>query len=132
MDIGSIIGIILAFGMILLGAKMEALMVAIPGGDPSKMFPPTPGRYVLVDRVHDFMHADVFVLSYSTFDVSDERGSYEVSGLPPGEVEVNAFLPILGKTVTHQVVVVAGQRTKLDLTLHFDASGDSPAGAGKD
>ncbi|HXK16198.1 MAG TPA: hypothetical protein VNG33_00240, partial [Polyangiaceae bacterium] len=52
----------------LLGAHMQAQMLALPGGAPSTLYPPEPGHYVLTDDIKVFMLADVFVLKYSTHD----------------------------------------------------------------
>ena len=72
----------------LLGSPQQAMLVAVPHGDPVPLYPLHPGRYVLSDAGFPFMRADVFVVKYSTHDVTDLDGRYSVGGIPPGEVTV--------------------------------------------
>ena len=46
----------------LLGSRMDAQLLALPGGVPSTLYPPQPGHYFLSDSIKVFMLADVFVV----------------------------------------------------------------------
>lgn len=107
---------------LLRGAKQIALLVAMPNGDPVKLFPPKVGEYELVDQTHDFATAQVFVLKFPTFAVTKLDGKYEISGVPVGEVNVSAMLPATRAVATQRVKVSAGEVTTVDLTLNFDAA----------
>lgn len=106
------------------GAPKKAVMVAVPQGAPVKLFPMEPGHYMLRDELpKPFLHADVFVLNYATHDVTSLDGGYEISGIPVGEVTVNAFLPAIDKTVEQKITLKEGDNT-LDLTLDYSAKKD--------
>lgn len=106
----------------LLGSKMKTQLVATPfRKGTATLYPPAPGRYVLVDNLRLFMTAEVLVLKYATHDVTGADGRYEISGIPPGKVKVNALLPTTGAVEEREVVLKAGEATELDLTLAFDA-----------
>lgn len=104
----------------LMGGQMKADMIAVPGGSAVKLYPHVPGRYTLIDQMHLFMTADVFVLKYATFDVTGLDGKYEITGVPVGEVSVNALLPATMSVAQKKVKVEAGKTTVVDLELQFD------------
>jgi hypothetical protein len=106
------------------GGNFRAIMVAIPGGDPVKLYPQQVGHYMLRDELpKEFLVADVFVLKYATTDVTGLDGHYEVPGIPVGKVKVTAYLPVLAKTVEKDIEIKEGDND-LDLTLSFDATKD--------
>jgi hypothetical protein len=106
----------------LLGAKTQALLVAIPGGQPIELTPQKVGLHKLVDRSHDFAFADVYVVPYPTVTVTAMDGRFEIPGVPVGTVKVNALLPATGQTVEREVTVVANAKVEVVLELPFDAS----------
>lgn len=109
------------------GAPSKATLVAIPGGDAVRLYPQEPGHYQLKDTLpNPHMVADVFVLAYSTTDVTGLDGKYEITGIPVGQVEVNAMLPATKKSTGQRLEIKEGDNT-LDLTLTFDAKTDDPA-----
>jgi hypothetical protein len=105
----------------LLGDRGGVLLISIPGGDPVTLFPSAVGQFVLVDESHPHAFADVFVLRFSTFDVTGLDGRFEVDRLPPGELKVSAYLPTTRQTVMKTVTVEAGQTVELELEIPFDA-----------
>jgi hypothetical protein len=110
----------------IVGAPAKALMIAVPRGDPVRLYPPRPGRFTLTDRVHPGMNAQVFVLKYPTFDVTGLDGRYEVKGVPPGDVVVGAILPAINKTASKKLRVEGGKTYDVDLEISFDAEKDVP------
>ena len=106
----------------LLGSPQQAMLVSVPHGDPVAVYPVHPGRYVLSDAGFPFMQADVFVVKYSTHDVTGLDGRYSVGGVPPGEVTVTAFLPAIGAQASARVKLLPNASRRADLTLKFDAA----------
>jgi hypothetical protein len=111
----------------LVGAAQAALVVAVPGGDPAKIFPNRVGQYQLQDQTHSFATADVFVLKFPTFAVTGIDGKFDLSGIPAGEVTVSAYLPAIKKTASQKVNIVAGETANVDFTIAFDGVATAPS-----
>jgi hypothetical protein len=110
------------------GAPFRAAMVAVPHGDAVRLYPDQPGHYLLRDMMdRPFMLADVYVLSYSTADVTRADGRYEIAGVPVGKVSVDALLPVIDKTSSKKDVEVHEGENEIDLELTYDAKKDKPA-----
>jgi hypothetical protein len=105
----------------LLGARMKAQLLALPGGVGSTVYPPEPGHYVLTDDMKLFMMADVFVVKYSTHDVTGLDGTFEISGIPVGKARISALLPSTQAVVEKDIEIKAGETLELALALPFDA-----------
>ncbi|MBI4706011.1 MAG: hypothetical protein HY744_33375 [Deltaproteobacteria bacterium] len=112
------------------GSRAAAALVAVPRGDPVKLYVRQPGRYWLRDQMgKPWLGADVFVLRYATVDVTGLDGRYEIGGVPVGKVHVAALLPAANmKTAQRDVELKPGENT-LDLTIEFDAKKDAPGAA---
>jgi hypothetical protein len=118
----------------LLGSRMKAQLLALPGGVASSLYPPEPGHYVLTDDIKVFMLADVFVLKYSTHDVTSLDGRYEIGGIPVGKARISALLPSTGAVVEKDIEIKAGEALDVPLELAFDAkdyAAKSAAGAAR-
>lgn len=102
------------------GGLEGADMIALPNGAPVRLSPTKPGRYRLVDVIRPYVQADLFVVQYRTFDVTDLGGRYEVTGVPVGEVTVNALLPVAMIGAEKKVTVSADRPSEVDLTLTFN------------
>jgi hypothetical protein len=113
----------------LLGARMQAQLLALPGGAPSTVYPPQPGHYVLTDDIKVFMAADVFVLKYSTHDVTNLDGRFEIKGIPVGKARISALLPSTQVVVEKDIEIKAGETLELPLELRFDAKAQAAAAA---
>jgi hypothetical protein len=117
----------------LLGAEMPAQIVAVPRGDPVKLYPLKVGHYVLADGMNrTWMYADVFVLRYATHAVTGLDGHFRIAGIPVGKVKVSAYLPAIDRvlhpdvgvdnpTAERQVEVKAGQSTVVDFVIPYKA-----------
>lgn len=108
----------------LMGYPGQALILAVPGGDPVRFTPTKIGVYQLIDRTHEFVFADVFVVEYPTVAVSGADGKFEIQGVPPGKAKVNALLPITGQTLERDVEVTAQGNVHLELEFEFDVERD--------
>lgn len=104
----------------LVGLPTPAVMAAVPGGDPVVLTPHAPGRFQLIDHTHPFASADVFVVSYPTITVSDEKGRFEIAGIPVGTAKVSVRLPATGLTSEKTITVEAGKPTEVEFELQFD------------
>lgn len=106
------------------GGVYSAVMVAVPSGDPVRLYAQQPGRYMLRDMLPKaFLVADVFVVAYPTHDVTGLDGGYEIAGIPVGPVKVNAYLPVLNQSIEREIEIKEGIN-ELDLILSFDAKKD--------
>lgn len=119
-----------AFMPLLENSGQLAMMVALPGGEPVRLYPSKVGQYRLIDQSHPFATADVFVLKYPTFDVTGLDGEFSIEGIPVGDVVVSAYLPVTRQTATERVVIESGKTAVLNLTLPFlGVSASPPQGA---
>jgi hypothetical protein len=109
------------------GVSTRTIMVAIPKGDPVKLYPTGPGPklYMLRDQLESGLVAHVFVVNYATVDVTGLDGRYEIRNIPAGRVRVDVLLPVIEKSKGEEVDVKEGDNT-FDLTLYFDAQSDLP------
>lgn len=103
----------------LIGVPTYTLRVAMPGGNPVPVFPPSPGHFLLVDETRRYMRSEVYVLNYPTFDVTGLDGAFEIQGVPAGDVKVTAYSPALGKVSEQRVKIQAGRALELKFQLDF-------------
>jgi hypothetical protein len=106
----------------LVGVPSYTLRVAMPGGGPVPVFPPQPGRYLLVEETRDYMRSELYVLNYPTFDVTGLDGAFEITGIPAGEVKVTAFWPALGKVNEQRIKIQSGVSQELKFEFAFSQS----------
>ena len=104
----------------LLGAKMPAQLIALPGGAGSTVYAQQPGRYVLVDSLRIYSMADVLVLKYATHDVTGLDGKFQIERIPAGRVTVSALLPATGETIEQEVNIEPSRTVDLKFVLPFD------------
>ena len=111
-------------------APTSAVLVAIPRGEPVRLYPHKLGRFQLKDQLpKPFLAVDVYVLKYATHDVSDLEGRFTVERVPVGKVKVNAFLPSLDLVEEKEIEVKEGENT-VDFALEW--KGEADAGAPSD
>lgn len=107
----------------LLGAPRTAQLVATPGSSmAATLYPPSIGSYVLIDNLRLFMTADVLVVKYATFDVTNADGAFEISDIPLGAVTLSAMLPATGVTAQKRVELRDDKPLDVDLEIVFDAA----------
>lgn len=115
---------------LLIGENAPAHMVAVPHGDPVKLYPSRVGHYLLGDEMNrPWMRADVYVLKYATFAVTGLDGRFKIEGIPVGKVKVSAdvpwIVPAIDKTV--DATVEAGKTTRVDFTLEVHKTPAAPS-----
>jgi uncharacterized membrane protein len=59
--------------------------------------------------VHPWMRARVAVIPHPWFAVTDDKGAFELRGVPPGDYTIEAAHPVLGKT--SRAITVSGDAT---------------------
>jgi len=83
-----------------------------------KFADPELAMYLKCD-VHSWMGAHIAVFDHPFFAVSDDKGTYEIENLPPGEYEITVwhhFRYFAPKVETQTVTVTDGETTQLDFT----------------
>jgi hypothetical protein len=103
----------------LLGSNQKIQLLALPRGEGSVLYPPDIGHYLLTDDIKVFMLADVYVLKYSTHDVTSLDGRYEITGVPPGRLRLNALLPSTGVVAERVIDIKAGEVIEVPLEIKF-------------
>lgn len=107
-------------------AQLPALMVAPPGGDAVKLYPPHPGHFTIADKMgHPWAKADLWVLMQPLHAVTDLDGHYRIDGVPVGALTVSARLTNISQETSKPVTIAAGVVQKVDLTLTYSAKGDA-------
>jgi hypothetical protein len=113
------------------GAPSKAVMVAVPGGEPIKLYPAEPAaQYKLRDELDKpWLTADVFVLKFPTHDVTGLDGRYEITRVPAGHVRVSVYLPAIEWRADKELDVKEGDNVA-DFELAYER-GKPDAGAPK-
>ena len=75
-----------------------------------------PGRVDVYCSIHQNMHCVVYVLENSFFAVTDKRGNYSISGVPPGTYKLKAWHERLPMT-EQQITVPADGEVKADFVM---------------
>jgi hypothetical protein len=115
------------FGPVFAQVSTPALMLATQNGDPVKLYPPKPGRYLLIDRMgHEFLTADVFAFLFSLHDSTNLEGHYRIDGVPVGKRKVFTTHPSFKGENAKEIDVRAGVVERVDLSLNYVAS-ENPA-----
>jgi hypothetical protein len=117
----------------LIGADLPAQNVAMPRGDPVKLYPLQVGHYALTDGMkRTWMYGDVFVLHYATHTVTGLDGHYRIAGVPAGKVKVSAYLPAIDaglhpevgvekSTVERELEIKPGETVQADFVIPYKA-----------
>ena len=116
------------------GSNNPAQIIAMPKGDPVKLYPLEVGHYALREDMKGsgWMYADVFVLQYSTHAVTGLDGRYRISGIPAGKVKVSVYLPSIdaelhpeqgvpNSSIEREVEIKDGETTRLDIEFPYKA-----------
>lgn len=111
----------------LVGQKSSAEFFAMPGAsEPIYLVPANPGQYALQDSMRLYSRSEVFVLAYSTHDVTGTDGVYEIRGIPVGRARVGAILPSTRGTVQQVIELAAGETKVVDLEIEYSAKAAKP------
>ena len=79
-----------------------------------------PGVVKVFCQIHSHMSATVMVFDHPWFAIPDERGMFDLSGVPPGTHEITAWHERLGDT-TMQLRVEPGRPATIDFVLPVPA-----------
>lgn len=111
----------------------SVMMMAAPHGDPVRLYPKKPGRYLVVDRDRRYVDVDVFVLLQPLATVTDTRGHFRIDGIPVGKVKVSTMHPRFVAEAGQEVEIRSGIIARVDLALKHtapDAGAGQPEDAG--
>ena len=121
------------------GSRAPAQLIAMPKGDPVKLYPLEVGHYALREgmKAGAWMYADVFVLQYSTHAVTGLDGRYRISGVPAGKVKVAVYLPsidvemhpdvgVQASSIEREVEIKDGETTQLDIEFPYKVPKNPP------
>jgi plastocyanin len=72
---------------------------------------------LLTCDVHPWMRAWIYVFDHARFDVTDDRGKYTISAVPPGRYRLWARQPDAGLYTQREVRVTAGSDSRMNLTF---------------
>jgi len=75
-----------------------------------------PGLVPVFCNIHPQMLSYVAVLENDAYAVTDEDGAFEIAGLPPGALELQAWMPG-ARRVTVPIAIEAGAERVVDLRL---------------
>ena len=67
--------------------------------------------------VHPWMESYVYVADHPYFDITGADGQYRITNIPPGEYRLEAWHERLSTLKKTGIVVVAGEKTKVDFEL---------------
>ncbi|MET0592655.1 MAG: hypothetical protein ABW133_08150, partial [Polyangiaceae bacterium] len=122
------------------GGNSPAQLIAMPKGDPVKLYPLEVGHYALREGMKStaWMYADIYVLQYSTHAVTGLDGRYRISGIPAGKVKVSVYLPSVDSelhpdtgipisSLDKEVEIKDGETTKLDIEFPYKVPKTPPA-----
>lgn len=104
------------------GQGFPAQLFALPDQDPIRLIPPNPGRFLFYDAMRLHSRADLFVLPFPTFAVTDEQGHYEIKNIPVGFVKLNALLPAGDASAGKEIEIREGEPVEANFTLDFKAA----------
>ena len=79
-----------------------------------------PGVVKVFCQIHSHMSATVMVFDHPWFEIPDEQGTFDLSGVPPGMHSITAWHERLGDT-TLQVRVEPGRPATVDFVLPVPA-----------
>jgi plastocyanin len=75
-----------------------------------------PGLVPIYCNIHPEMLAYVVVLENEAFAVTGKDGTFTISGVPPGQHRIHAWMPA-AKSVAQDIEVAPGQQVEVRLTL---------------
>jgi len=110
------------------------IMMAVPHGDPVKIYPKTPGHFLLLDQDRRYAVVDVYAFLHPLHTATDPFGHYRIDGLPVGKLRVSTKHPNIDATDEKDIEVTAGGVVNVDLVLKNaprdagvkDAGADAP------
>ncbi|HEY0993486.1 MAG TPA: carboxypeptidase regulatory-like domain-containing protein [Kofleriaceae bacterium] len=72
--------------------------------------------------VHPWMHAYAVVQDHTAFAVTDERGAFELAGLPPGSYTLEAWHPTLGTRTLDVKIASGGAKAAVTARISYKRS----------
>jgi hypothetical protein len=110
---------------------MNVMMMASPGGDPVKLYPRNPGRFLVGDHDRKYANIDLFVMLHPLHTASAVNGGYRIDGIPVGKVKVNTSHPNIDNSdASQEIEIQPGVIAHVDLTIKHTARPPSPPDAG--
>ncbi len=98
---------------------MHATHEHLPGKSMVQQFRLSKGRktFVMQCGFHAYMESWAIAVDNPYFAFTDQSGSYEIAGIPPGKYRIRAWHPSIKHETVQTVVFEAGQTVDLDFSL---------------
>lgn len=90
------------------------------GGEPITLSFPEADRARITCDLHPWMEAFVVAVDHPWFEVTQEDGQFELTGLPGGELELVAWHPVLGELRSKVFVLESGTGMVAEITFSLD------------
>lgn len=97
------------------------LRMATPKGDPVRIYPKSPGHYILRDRDRKYSEVDVYAFLHPLHTVTNLQGHYRIDGVPVGKLKVSARHPRIDFEQNVDLEVKPAVIQRVDFVIDFSA-----------
>ncbi len=104
----------------------SVLMMALPNGEPTKLYPKKPGHWLLLYHDRKYVVVDVYAFLQPLHTATDINGHFRIDGVPVGRLSVGVMHPRFNAVAKVDVDVKPGVVARADVALvhrHVDGGG---------
>lgn len=102
----------------------SVMMMAVPNGDPVKIYPKKPGHWLLLDHDRKYVVVDVYAFLHPLHTATDVNGHFRIDGVPVGHLSLGVTHPRFDAVAKLDIDVKPGVVQRADVVLvhkHVDA-----------